>query len=90
MALFFAHTPTRDKIKLKWNSIIEEHMIEKCTILVDDMANKYGTNTSEQICVYRDVFCSSGHAKETLQMFLVPTPSVTRDLMPRDAGSSEW
>ena len=27
---------TRDKINLKWNSILEEHMIEKCTILVDD------------------------------------------------------
>ena len=38
-------TTTRDKINLKWNSIIEEHMIEKCTIFVDDMAQKLGPNS---------------------------------------------
>ena len=35
-------TTTRDKINLKWNSILEERMIEKCTILVDGMAHSLG------------------------------------------------
>ena len=35
-------TTTRDKINLKWNSILEEHMIEKCTVVVHDMAQHLG------------------------------------------------
>ena len=34
-------TTTRDKINLKWNSILEEHMIETCTVVVHAMAQKY-------------------------------------------------
>ena len=33
---------TCDKINLKWDSVLEEHMIEKCTVLVDDMAHNLG------------------------------------------------
>ena len=33
---------TRDKINLKWDSVLEEHMIETCTVLVDDMAYNLG------------------------------------------------
>ena len=35
-------TTTRDKINLKWNSILEEHMIEKCAVVVHDMAQNLG------------------------------------------------
>ena len=35
-------TTTRDKINLKWISILEEHMIEKCTVVVHDMAQNLG------------------------------------------------
>ena len=34
------HTTNRDKINLKWNSILEEHMIEKFTVSVDDMTQE--------------------------------------------------
>ena len=33
-----------DRLNLKWNQILEEHMIEKCTILVDDMSKNMGPN----------------------------------------------
>ena len=33
---------TCDKINLKWNSILEEHMIEKCTVVVHGMAQNMG------------------------------------------------
>ena len=43
-ALFLSAT-TRDKINLKCSSILEEHVIEKCTILVDDMAQHLGQSS---------------------------------------------
>ena len=36
---------TRDKINLKWNLIQEEHTIEKCAYLIDDMSQHLGPNS---------------------------------------------
>ena len=51
MSMFFAdtcvkiHSTTRDKISLKCKSILEEYMIEKCTLSVDDMAQHLGPDS---------------------------------------------
>ena len=82
---------TRDKTNLKRNSILEEHMIEKCIILVDDTAQHMGPPfwTSFFLTYHLVQDMSRKLRPNSWTVFCTNTLRKAEDLMPRDIMSSK-
>ena len=69
---------TIDKINLKWNSILEERMIETCMVLVDDMAQHMELNSwAKKFRFSRTIKFRTCHENwdQIPEKLSVPTPS---------------